>query len=70
MQVLTIETTIVVSTSFLSNVLGLPETPAIYRSSGNRSNVVFGRFSLEARTIGAKHAKTVLGPDIVEIELR
>src|ERR1700682_3163212 len=40
-QTLTIDTTRLVSTFFLSNVYGLPETPAIYRSSRSRSNVVF-----------------------------
>jgi hypothetical protein len=43
-QALTIDTTIPVSTFFLSNVNGLPETPAIYRSSVNQSNVVFEHF--------------------------
>jgi hypothetical protein len=40
-QALTTETTILVSTSFLSNVNGAPETRAIYRSSTSRSNVAF-----------------------------
>jgi hypothetical protein len=38
---LTIDTTILVSTSSLSNVNSLPETLAIYRSSVGQSNVVF-----------------------------
>jgi hypothetical protein len=36
-----------ISTTILSDVHGQPETPAIYRSSGNRSNVVFGQFSFQ-----------------------
>jgi hypothetical protein len=45
-QALTIETTVLVSTSFLSNVNGWPETLAVYRSSTGRANVVLDGFSL------------------------
>jgi hypothetical protein len=59
-QALTIDTTILVSTFFLSTLIGLPETPAVYRSSAGQSNVVFEGFSSGARTNSAKHAKIVL----------
>jgi hypothetical protein len=44
-QPLTIETTVLVSTFFLSNVNGWPETLAVYRSSTGRANVVLDGFS-------------------------
>ena len=69
-QALTIDTTILVSTSFLSNVNSLPETLAIYRSSVGQSNVVFEYVALRIlgdswtvclgnTTKSSKHAETM-----------
>jgi hypothetical protein len=68
----TIDTTILVSTFNLSNVIRRPETPAVYRSSGGRSNVVlrtyFGTYGQEARPKSAKCAETALArADIVRV---
>jgi hypothetical protein len=56
-QALTIDTTILVSTVFLSSVNTLPGTPAIYRSSTSRSNGVLDAFSSWGRTSNANMAK-------------
>jgi hypothetical protein len=59
-QALTIETTILVSTSILSHVIRLPETPAVYRSSAGRSMLFLRAFSWGARPNSAKYAETAL----------
>jgi len=59
-QALTIETTILVSTVFLSAVMDLARTPAIYRSSTSRSNVVLGGL-LEHADTRRKDAETAMG---------